>query len=240
MKHKNIFEIYDGMLDENFVGLDKWQHHLTIYDKYLVKPENLGDETFSLVNFSESVDSSILFARLLTTWELEKEVNMVHVHKHDKDVSALQMMGIKTLQGDYGDDAFLRKVVSAAGAMHVVVDDTHYTNSQRAIIKGIYPRMNHDSVLFVEDTYFNHRKDYITSKPTFLEYVQTLYRELDDWHNNSMQDKQYQLPESRRDIAAYNQVTQFGSSTEAIHLHNGMVVFEKSKRTPPWQKIRKW
>lgn len=234
-----ITEIYDQMLDENFIGLDKWQHHLAIYDKYLSGFRPGEGEKFSLVNFSESVDSSILFARLVATWELE-DVSILHVHKNDKDVSDLKERGIKTMQGDYGDDVFLRKVVSAAGAMHIVIDDTHYTNSQRAIIKGIYPRMAADSCLFVEDTHLNYRKDYVTSKPTFLEYMQTLYRELDDWHNNSMQDKQYQLPESRRDISAYNQVTQFGSSTSGIHLYNGMVVFEKQKQTPPWQKIRKW
>ena len=237
---KTITQIYDKMLDDNYTGLDKWVHHLVIFEDYLtkLKPKNSLTK-FSLVNISESIDSSILFHNYLSQWNLE-EFQIIHVHENPKDVSELKKLGIKTMQGSAEDESFLRKVASAAGSFDVLVDDTHYTNKQRTIVKFLYPRMADNGVLFVEDTYLGLRKEYVTSKPSFLEYVQTLYRELDDWHNNAMQDKQYQLPDQRRDIAEYRQLTQFAKNTKCIHLYNGLVVLERLSIEPPYQKVRHW
>jgi hypothetical protein len=237
---KTVTQIYDDMLSDNYTGLDKWVHHLTIFEDYISKLKPQDSLTkFNLVNISESVDSSILFHKYLSQWELY-EFQITHVHEHDKDTSELKKLGIKIMQGSAEDDAFLRKVASAAGSFDVLVDDTHYTNKQRTIIKFLYPRMADNGVLFVEDTYLGLRKDYVTSRPSFLEYVQTLYRELDDWHNNAMHDKQYQIPDQRRDISDYRQLTQFARDTRGIHLYNGMVVVERLSIEPPYQKVRHW
>lgn len=240
---KLLNEIYDEMLDENFTGLDKWEHHLEIYDELLPKAKPAGDDTLGIVNISESVDSSILFYRYIQNWNVHPDnLRFIHIHKNPKDTASLTSLGIKVMQGDVEDDAFLRKVASSAGAFNILIDDTCYTNSQRSILLRLYPRMSDSGLLFVEDTYLNYRKEYVTSKPSFVDYIQTAYRNLDDWYNNAMQDKQFQLPMARRDkdFSDYRQMTPFGLVTKSINLYSGMVVIEKADIQPPYQKVRKW
>ena len=51
---KTITQIYDKMLDDNYTGLDKWVHHLVIFEDYLtkLKPKNSLTK-FNLVNISK-------------------------------------------------------------------------------------------------------------------------------------------------------------------------------------------
>jgi len=231
--------IYEEMLTEGFTNLDKWQHHLTIYDRYLTNytPDN---EKFVIISLGENLDSAILFYRYFMQHGIDN-TKFVHVHKENADTLALAEKGIFVEQGNYEDDNYLKDLMKRLGAADIVIDDTQYTNSQMMAFKALYTKVKPGGFLFVEDTHLNYRKDYRNSRIPFVEYLQTLYRQLDDWWNTPSQDKQFTLYKSLRDEQTYSWVSDFGKKTEGIHLHGGMIVLEKSLEPDfPWQKTKTW
>jgi len=236
---KSVTEIYEQMLDQNYLGLDKWAHHLSVYDRFLTGHEPVEGETFTLVNFSESIDSGLLFHRLLSSWGLE-DFRVFQVYKYsEKDPTELAEAGVFSEQGDYEDDGYLAKLYNRLGRIDVLIDDTHYTNSQRTIFKTLYSRMPAGSLYFVEDTYFNYRTTHINCQPTFMEMMQTMIQRLDEWQSNQMDDNQFREPHWKRDIE-YTNVSEFPRQTTGIHFFNGMVLLEKDSVEAPSQLVKKW
>jgi len=115
--------------------------------------------------------------------------------------------------GDQSDGAFLDRVIEEFGTPDIVIDDgSHFTQHINASFDHLYPKQPKNSVYLVEDTFCSYfsEEPAMGSGTSFLERTKGMIDLLHADHTRGRIDS-----------------NDFTDTTAAIHIYDGVVVFEK-------------
>lgn len=120
--------------------------------------------------------------------------------------------------GDQSDPKFLDAIVHEFGAPDVVLDDgSHIMSHIQASFAALYPKVSRDGVYLVEDlgtAYWDEYEGGMKRRGSFIETCKDLIDELNADHTRGVLHP-----------------TPFTCSTRSMHFYDGIVVFEKGRRT---------
>jgi hypothetical protein len=123
--------------------------------------------------------------------------------------------------GSQADPAFLRSVVAEMGAPDIVLDDgSHVARHQRIAFETLFPALNEGGLYVIEDLQTAYWADYdggYGRRGAGIDLVGRLINDLHAWYHGRAT------------------TTPAKDQVGAIHVHDGIVVIEKRRRSPPRQ-----
>ncbi|WP_245239721.1 class I SAM-dependent methyltransferase [Methylobacterium variabile] len=191
----------------------KWQHYLEIYDQHLARYRGTP------VRFLEL---GVFQGGSLQVWR-RYFGDRARIHGLDINpaCASIDDLDLRVHVGDQTDKALLDRVVSEMGGLDVVIDDaSHSSPHQIATFEHLYPRLAENGIYIVEDVHASYWPDLgggLRRPGTFMEYAKGL---LDRLHADYIVED---------DPLA--QDTAFAAMTQGISFHDGIVVFEKRRKT---------
>lgn len=194
----------------------KWAHYLDVYHRYLARFRGLS---------VTMIEIGVLRGGSLRMWRdyLGPQAIIVGVDI-DPECARFRESGIEIVIGDQGDREFLRSLLVRFPAPTILLDDGgHKMHEQIATFEEFYPYIQADGVYICEDLHTSYWSDFgggLRRNGTFIETAKSLVDRLNAHHvpGGAL------VPD------------EFTGSTDSIHFHDSMVVFEKHARTPPEKK----
>ena len=136
-------------------------------------------------------------------------------------------IGCRARVGSQADPRFLSSVISEMGGVDVVIDDgSHIAEHQLASFRTLFPLLSNGGVYICEDLHTAYWEDWqggYKRSGTFIEVVKDMIDSIHRWY--------YPVENSMSDMQLHRHVP-------GIHVHDSMVVIEKSDVAPPVMLIR--
>jgi hypothetical protein len=193
--------------------LQKWQHYLSIYDRYLSR---FRGQPVRLLEIG------VLDGGSLRLWR-QYFGSKATIFGIDIDQRCAAFNGVngQVRIGSQADPQFLQKVVAEMGGVDIVIDDgSHVASHQRVSFETLFPLLNEEGVYICEDLHTAYWRGFheggYRRAGTFIEIAKGI---VDDMHSD-FHRKGSHLRDANRSIAG-------------ISFHNSMAVIEKSKQERP-------
>ena len=208
---------FDGDLVDIFTNIPaplihKWHHYLPIYDRY-----------FSLYR-----DTPVRFLEIgvsrggsLEMWRqyLGDEAVIFGI---DIDEECRRFNGVngEVRIGSQDSEAFLSSVVSEMGGVDIVLDDgSHQMKHVRKSLEVLFPKLSVGGAYMIEDLHCAYWPAYgggLRSKGNFFSDIRDIVDGMHAWYHPRLS--------SRPNVTA---------GCSAIHVHDSVVVLEKTEMFPP-------
>lgn len=208
---------YDGSLLSLFADnkeylVHKWHHYIPIYDRYF-SPYRGRKIRFLEIGVSKGGS--------LQMWRKYFGEEAI-IFGIDIDPSCKQYNGLagQVRIGSQIDKDFLESVIREMGGLDVVLDDgSHHMDHIPNSLKYIFPHLSDGGIYMIEDLHCAYWKDWgggYRSRKNFFGYVMDLVDDIHHWYHKEL----IKQPEVSKSC--------FG-----IHVHDSIVVLEKSKVHKP-------
>lgn len=212
----------------NNVGLpiNKWAHYLPLYERY----------------FSSFRNRSVFFLEIGTgqggssrMWQhyLGPAARIVTVDVRD-ECRKFENEQVKCRIGDQSDVGFLQTIIDEFGPPDIILDDgSHVMSHVKTSFRYLFPRMNRDSVYFVEDLHAAYWPAYgggLKQPGTFIEEMKDLIDEINSFNPHHVNMGAGSMPSS-----------EIGQMVRGVCFHESVVIIEKgcyidkSERSIPFQ-----
>ena len=190
----------------------KWHHYLPLYDRYF---SPYRGKPVRMLEIGVSKGGS------LDLWRQWFGPDLV-LFGIDIDPDCAQFDG-KSGQvriGSQDDPNFLREVVSEMGGVDLVLDDgSHRSPHIRASFEVLFPLLSEGGLYMIEDMHADYWNEFYGgyARPTsFMTQVKHMLDDMHHWYHNHGQQV----------VAAQDHLA-------AVHVHDSIVVLEKSRVAPP-------
>ncbi|CAJ1396818.1 unnamed protein product [Effrenium voratum] len=220
----NPFEGWFAQAQERYS--QKWSSYLEVYERYLAPWRN---RTVHLLELGvQSGGSQLMWRKALGRGARVYGVDV------EPEVTRWATRGITNFIGDVGDVGFLQSVCRQIPRLDVVVDDASHLNwHQRLAFEALYPCLNPEGgVYIVEDISTSYKPSYgggYRAEGSFLEFAKAKIDELQAFWScsvSTVSDRWGRCSRGRLQVP----ISAFTRSTHAIHVHDGLIVFEKRLR----------
>lgn len=213
---KNKYE-FDGDLVDIYANnkdsvVHKWHHYLPIYDRYFSR---FRGQTFRFLEIGVSKGGS------LQMWRRYFGEDAI-IYGIDIDKSCARFDGIagNVRIGSQDDSSFLKSVIEEMGGLDVVLDDgSHQMDHIKKSFDYLFPKLSYGGIYMVEDLHTAFWSSYgggYKSKNSFFSFCSTMVDDMHHWyHSRGMKHPH------------------LANSCSAIHIHDSIAVFEKSKVYAP-------
>ena len=196
--------------------IHKWIHYFDIYEKHF--SPFLGKKI-------KILEIGVWQGGSLKMWKeyFGKDAQIIGVDR-DPQCKKFEEEQIRIYAGDQADVQFLQTLIKSEAPFDIIIDDGgHNMHQQITSFKELYRSLNNGGIYLCEDTHTSYMRDYsggYKKSDTFIEYTKTLIdRLMGFWID---------LPEFKND--------EFTRNTNAIHIYDSIVIFEKQYRKDPEAK----
>ena len=212
---------FSGDLLQIFVNnkdnvVHKWHHYLPIYDRYF---SPFRGKKIRFLEIGVSLGGSLqMWRKYLGDDAIIFGIDNNEVcRKYDGQAAQVRI-------GSQDDPAFLRDVVDEMGGVDVVLDDgSHQMQHIRASLEYLFPRLSEGGIYMIEDlhtAYWEYYRGGYSAPDNFFGYVGELMHDMHQWYHE----------EGQKHPAA-------STGCSGIHVHDSIVVLEKTKVFPPVHSI---
>jgi len=222
--------LYHFFLNGSHKPLHKWHHYFPIYERHFSR---LRERKLTVLEIGVQRGGS------LQMWKAYFP-NVMHIHGIDIDPACGQHQEprVSVHCGDSADKEFLQEVLKLTGPLDLVIDDGGHTATQQInAFEALYPAVVHDGIYLVEDTSTSLWPGF-TDTPdgkSFLQFAHEKTIELYQWTGDAANFSRFFASPAQREGEL--DVSEFCRSTGSIHFYDGIIVFEKSRRTEPWHQV---
>lgn len=217
--HEDVINKYgfDGDLLDIFVNnreylVNKWHHYIPIYDRYF---SGFRNRPIRFLEIGVSKGGSLAMWR-----KYFGDAAIIYGIDIDKTCARFDGIAGRVRIGSQDDPAFLRSVVEEMGGVDVILDDgSHHMDHIRTSFRFLFPKLNDGGIYMVEDLHTAYWKKYgggYQSKNSFFAFISGMIDDMHQWYH----------------VHGVNN-TEIANSCSAIHVHDSIAVFEKSKVYPP-------
>lgn len=201
--------LWSEFLGNDGVRAVKSCHYFPIYERHFSRFRNLDVTLFEI---------GVWHGGSLKLWKQYFGPNAKIIGIDiEKKCRAAEEDQISVRIGSQSDVDFLDSVVAEFGLPDIVIDDgSHVMSHVNATFDHLYPRLSKNAIYLVEDTFFSYWREAgggIGSRASFIERTK---RMIDLLHADY----------TRGEI----EPTEFTRATSAIHIYDGVIVFEKHRR----------
>ena len=191
----------------------KWRHYFEIYERYLARYRG---RRITLLEIGVCHGGSLQLWRRY----LGRRAQIVGLDI-DPRVAALAEPGIDLVVGDQSDPSVIARLVDRYGCFDVVIDDgSHLPDHQIASMSLLWPYLSAGGTYIVEDLHTNYWRSYGAGRGHPGSFISWLGERIDDVHAFHSDDPDFVVNDWTRTIGA-------------IHVHDSVVVLEKTLREPP-------
>jgi len=206
---REIFENHNGRL------LNKWNHYIDIYEKYLNK---FRGTDFVFLEIGTAHGGSLQMWR-----EYFVDQAIIIGVDVNPECKKFEEGNTKIFIGSQEDESFLNDLKRKIPKVDVLLDDGGHTMKQQiTTFNSLFDHVKEDGLYMCEDTHTSYRKDYhggYKSAKSFIEFSKNMIDYIHGWHaTGSMKNK------------IYNSYTQ---SIHGVYFYDSIVIFEKKKVTKP-------
>lgn len=223
----SLQEIYDG---PRSYPMHRWHHYIPIYERYLAR---FRDRPINMLEIG------IQHGGGLHMWHHyfhpESRIHGVDINPR---CTVPDLPNVTATIGDQADPKFWANILPKLGPLDLVIDDGGHTMNQQIVsFEVIYPTMAVDGVYLVEDTHTSlwggRFGDYGKDGFTFMDKAHVGTLQLMDWSGKEANFNT--LMTNQRDNL---EASEFCRTTEAIHFHDSIVVYERGLRHAPGHALR--
>lgn len=202
----NIFSKNSGFV------VHKWHHYIPLYDRYF-SPYRGRKIRFLEIGVSKGGS--------LQMWrKYFGEEAIIFGIDIDPDCAQFDGHAGQVRIGSQADKVFLDSVVEEMGGVDVVLDDgSHMMAHVKASLKALFPKLSEGGIYMIEDLHTSYWRNWGGGFRTRGNFFSTVSRLIDDMHN-WYHKRGLETPE-------------ISTSCSGIHIHDSIVVLEKSKVFPP-------
>jgi len=208
---EDLFWSNDGPL------VHKWHHYLPIYDRYFGPWRN---RPVRMLEIGVSHGGSLALWRKY----LGKEAIIFGIDI-DPACAKLDDQAAQVRIGSQDDPGFLRAVVAEMGGVDIVLDDgSHVSSHMRASLHTLYPLLSDGGIYMVEDLhacYWSLYEGGYRRPDSFVEVVKSMIDDMHHWYHDQGQ-----------------RVAATAGNLGAMHVHDSIVVLEKTVVGPPRHRRR--
>lgn len=196
--------------------IHKWMHYFDIYHSHFSKYRN---RRITVLEFGVSHGGS------LQMWKkyFGKKAKIIGVDILP-DCKKLEEKNVEIFIGDQEDRKFLKRLMRTIGEVDIVIEDGGHTMKQQInTFEEVFPFVKYGGIYLAEDLHTSYWDEYgggLKKRGTFIEYIKDRIDDIGAWH-------------SREKKFGPNYYTE---NMNAIHIYDSVVVFEKSKISPPFEK----
>jgi len=190
----------------------KWHHYIPLYDKYFSRYRGTKVRMLE-IGVSKGGSLSMwrkYFGRDAIIFGIDIDPACATFNGEDGQVRI----------GSQEDEQFLRAVVEEMGGVDIVLDDgSHIMRHIKKSLECLFPLLQEDGIYFVEDLHTCYWRGWgggYGSKASFFQVISELVDDMHHWYHDS----------AIRHVG-------IGSALSAIHVHDSIVVLEKSAIHPP-------
>jgi len=197
--------------------IDKWAHYFDVYDRFFSRYR--GTDVHLL-------EIGVYHGGSLQMWKNyfgdKARLFGVDMHPYCKQFEDEQT---QILIGDQADKDFLHRLRDQVPRIDIVIDDGGHTMTQQInSFEVLYPHVSPTGLYVCEDLHTSYWRIYgggYRRRGTFIEHSKNLIDFLHAWHSeNPSQFK----------------VSDFTTSTYALHYYDSILVIEKSPISKPYRK----
>ncbi len=223
-----LSEIYHGPRP---LAMHRWHHYIPIYERYF---ERFRDTPINMLEIGVQYGGGLhMWHRYFHPWS---RIHGVDINPAAADL--LIAMNVSVTIGDQADPEFWRDFLPKIGPLDIVIDDGGHTmNQQITSFEAIYPTMAADGVYLVEDTHTSCWRGGFSDLPqgrTFMDKAGADALRLMDWSGRPENFDTLMTNPSALDGKA----SEFCRTTQAIHFHDSIVVYERGPRRAPGHELR--
>ena len=193
--------------------IHKWPHYLPIYERYFAP---LRGRAVRILEIGVSGGGSLDLWR--SYFGPEAAVFGVDI---DPACAARVAPPNQVRIGSQADPAFLRAVVAEMGEPDIVIDDgSHVARHQRVAFETLFPTLAEGGLYVIEDLQTAYWADYeggYGRRGTAIDLVKRMIDDMHGWYH------------------ARPPATPAKDQVGSIHVHDGVVLIEKRRRSPPRQ-----
>jgi hypothetical protein len=192
--------------------VQKWHHYLPLYDRYF-SPFKGQPVRFLEIGVSKGGSLQLwrdYFGPDATIFGIDIDPACVHF---DGEHGVIRI-------GSQDDPDFLKSVVSEMGGVDIVLDDgSHVSKHLKTSFETLVPLISEGGIYMAEDLHCCYWSSFgggYRRPGSFVQFTKTLIDDMHHWYH-----LRGQKIRSARDLV------------QAIHIHDSLFVFEKSKVVPP-------
>jgi hypothetical protein len=197
--------------------VDKWHHYLPLYEKYLTPWRG---RPVRMLEIGVHRGGSLKLWR--DFFGPEAVIFGIDINPA---CAAFDGQSGQVRIGSQANPAFLRKVVAEMGGIDIVLDDgSHVSAHMRASLDALYPQLSEGGLYIVEDVhacYWTQFGGGYRRPGSFVETVKTMIDDMHHWYHTQGQ-----------------RIGATADNLGAVHVHDSMVVLEKTAVAPPRRSQR--
>lgn len=197
--------------------VDKWHHYLPLYEKYL---SSWRGRPVRMLEIGVHRGGSLKLWR--DFFGPEAVIFGIDINP---DCASFDGQSGQVRIGSQDNPAFLRKVVAEMGGVDIVLDDgSHVSAHMRASLDALYPLLSDGGLYIVEDVhacYWTQFGGGYRRPGSFVETVKTMVDDMHHWYHTQGE-----------------RIGATAGSLGAVHVHDSMVVLEKTAVAPPRRSQR--
>lgn len=204
------FEHNDGRL------IDKWDHYFEVYERYFGPFRGTAPKMLEI---------GVSHGGSLQMWRnyLGRRSAIVGVDIEPR-VGELAGEGVEIEIGSQSDPEFLAEVARRHGPFDIVLDDgSHWFHDQRVSLEMLWPHVADGGVYMVEDVHTSYLPTYDGGLGRPDTFISLTSDRIDDLH--------------RFWLAPDDGPNEWTRSLGGIHVHDSIVVFDKTTRTAPTRRM---
>ena len=208
----NDLEKYFNNNQKNLIH--KWNHYFNIYNCYFSRFRNTS------VNVLEI---GVSHGGSLQMWKdyFGSKCQIFGIDRNSK-CKQLEENRVQIFIGNQTNESFLEEVIQQIPHIDILIDDGgHRMEQQIVTFKKLFPHIDKNGVYLCEDIHTSYYKRYeggYKCSNSFIEYSKNLIDDLHAWHYS-------------------DSITEFTTSTYALHYYNGVLVIEKKPITKPFHTM---
>jgi hypothetical protein len=201
--------LWSEFLSNNGLRTMKSCHYFPIYEEYFSRFRNLDVTVFEI---------GVWQGGSLQLWKkyFGPHAKIVGIDIEEKCRGAEEDQVFVRI-GQQGDIAFLNKLIEEFGVPDIVVDDgSHKMKDMNVTFNHLYPKLPKNGVYVVEDTFFSYWEREGATGTVEAPFIERTKLLIDSLHAGYTRGK----------VKADDALT----STSAIHVYDGVIVFERRGR----------
>ena len=208
----NDLEKYFNNNQKNLIH--KWNHYFDIYNRYFSR---FRDIPVNVLEIGVSHGGS------LQMWKdyFGSKCQIFGIDRNSK-CKQLEENRVQIFIGNQTNESFLEEVIQQIPHIDILIDDGgHRMEQQIVTFKKLFPHIDKNGVYLCEDVHTSYYKRYeggYKCSNSFIEYSKNLIDDLHAWHYS-------------------DSITEFTTSTYALHYYNGVLVIEKKPITKPFHTM---
>lgn len=211
-KYKHKSDLLDIYTNNKGFMVHKWHHYIPIYDHYF---SHFRGKKVKFLEIGVGKGGSLQMWRkyfgddaIIYGIDINPECKKFNTEKQQVRI------------GSQIDETFLNSVIEEMGGVDVILDDgSHQMKHIPQTLELIFPKLSFNGIYMIEDLhtcYWKHYGGGFNSDDNFLNYTMDLVNDIHHWYH--------------KEKVKHSIVSQYCSG---IHIHDSIVVLEKSKNFEP-------